>query len=154
MSENLMGYTRNTRAVADMRPSEFAVITIGENQFSLAQSISGTLNQQVRPTFVLGESGVYWNIGYTEGQADIARLAGGGNFFDAFQARDCGLIAGMSVVVDGAKPCLRRNPNLTSGGRGSLRFVDGVYASLAFRMQAGQSEITEAASMRFATISN
>jgi len=147
---DLLGYTRRNNAGDELATSEFAVITLGSGQVSLAQSFDAQLNQQVRPVFVLGDASIHWTHGYAEGRANLSRLAGGVNFFDAFQASECGAVQGLNLSTNGGRPC---KPT-AAGLKGILRFSDGFIESLALRMQAGTTEITEQAGMRFATVAN
>lgn len=145
---DVFGYTRTSRGPGTVSSSEFAAIVLGGGQVSLAQAFDANMRQQVRPVYELGSSAVRWNIGYQEGQANLSRLAGGANFFEAFKAGDCGIISGLSLSVNGNRPCVSPLPS-----RGNLSFSDGVIESLGLRMTVGTSEITESASMRFSGMS-
>jgi len=147
--EDLLGYQRQGQPLRDLGSSEFAVITLAGQILTLAQGLNGSYQQEVRPAFVLGESSVFWLNGFQQGQVELTRLAGGTNFFEAFQAGNCGIISAITVSVNGSKPC----PN-SGSMNGKLRFSDGIIQNLSIRMQAGQSEIVETAIIRVATISN
>lgn len=147
---DILGNNRISRAPSELGSSEFALITLGNGTVSLSQSFSGNLRQQVRPMFVLGDSSLYWTFGYSEGAAEVSRLAGGQNFFDAFQAGQCGIVHSLNLDLQGGKPCAPNNGGL----RSLLRFTDGIIEQLSIRMQAGQTEIQESASMRFANVMN
>jgi hypothetical protein len=149
MSQDLLGYQRTGRSLNGMASSEFAVITLAGGIVTLAQSLQADYTQQVRPAFVLGDNNIYWLAGYQEGSVQLSKLAGGRNFFEAFQAGNCGIVSAITLSLNGGRACAGSNP-----ATGTLRFADGIIASLGVRMQAGQSEIVENATIRVATISN
>jgi len=151
MATDVLGFQRQGRSLQGMAASEFAVITLSGGIVTLAQQFSGDYQQQVRPAFVLGDGNVYWLHGYQEGTIQLTRLAGGRNFFEAFQAGNCGIVNSVVLSLNGGRNCGVGAGNAASG---MLRFSDGVIQSLGVRMQAGQSEIIETATIRVATVQN
>ena len=146
---DILGHTRRGRTTDELKSAEFAVITLNGGNFSLAQSFDAAMRQQVRPVYTLGDSSFFWSFGFSEGSANLSRLAGASNFFEAFGAGECGIVHGLNLSANGGKNC---QPAAANPPTGLLRFNDGIIETLNLRMQAGQSEITESAGMRFSAL--
>lgn len=142
---DIFGYNRTGQPFAQITSSEFAIISLGTGGGgSLMQSISGSYQQDLRPFFSIGDPNLYWVGGFAQGQVDFERAVSNRGFFNGLKG-NCGVISSLSINAGQGQRCA------TAGGGGSggtLAFGGVVLQSVRFRIQAGQSEVIEGASLR------
>ncbi len=140
---SIFGTTRTAKASGEMASSEFAKVTLG-GETSLGQSVNGAYTRQIQTIFELGNPNVYWIGGHENGTLSLGRLVGKNGFFGNLEVGSCGEITPVGVDV-------------TSGtcttGSGGLSISDAVVESVGFQLTAGELQIGETVSIRFASLS-
>lgn len=142
------GYERSGNPTAQIISSEFAIISLGGAQVSLAQSIDGIYQQEVRPVMSIGDPNIYWVTGHPQGTVQLQRLCGKTGFLSAFQGGRCGRIESVTVSATRGQVCAD-----AAGGGGRATFTGGVIQQVGFSMKAGAAEIFESAVIKVASLS-
>lgn len=143
MATDFFGYNRVTKATNQLSSSEFAILTVG-SRVNLCQQTTATYSQEIRPIYEVGAPSVVWVTGHASGTVGFGRLAGSDGFFANLRNTACGQISPVSIN-SGAGSCFT--------GSGTLNFSGAVIESVTLTISAGAIEITEAATLRVASMS-
>lgn len=140
---DIFSYNRTGNSFAQIVGSEFAAVSIGGGGGggNLMQSFQWSYQQDLRPFFAIGDANLYWVQGFPQGQVDFERAVGAAGFYRGLRGR-CGVIANITINATQGAPCAE------AGGGGSVIFGGAIVQSLRGRMQAGQSEVIEGATIR------
>lgn len=144
MSKSIFNTSRGINTSGNIASSEYAAVTIG-SQVALGQNCQGSYTRKIETIFELGNPNLYWLGGHEEGRFDFTRLAGDGKFYSYLKVGDCGEIKNLNINS--------KNGTCTTSG-GKLTFSGAVIESVNWQMTAGQLQISEGCSIRFATLSN
>jgi len=146
MAQEFFGYNRTNNPFAQVVSSEHAVISLGAGKVSLVQSLEADYQQDIRAVFAVGDEGLFWISGHPQGQIQVSRMAGGAQFFSAFNVGSCGRIDSIGISAQGGQLCAP-----TTGG-GNLSFTGGIMQGVRLSMQAGKVEITEGVMIKVASL--
>ncbi len=139
----LFGTNRSAKATGQIASSEFAKITLG-GVISLGQSVNGSYTRNIQTIFEIGNPNVYWLGGHEQGNLQMQRLVGKRGFFADIRPGACGEIKPVAINVTGGT---------CATGSGGLTIGDAILEAVSFGMQAGSLEITDGATLRFASLS-
>lgn len=142
---DIFGYNRTGQPFAQIVSSEFAIVSLGTSgSGNLLQSLSASYQQDLRPFFSIGDPNLYWVAGFPQGQVDFERAVSSQGFFSGLKG-NCGIINSISINAGGGQRCASAGG---SGGGGTVAFGGAIVQSVRLRLQAGQTEVVEGASIR------
>lgn len=141
---DFFSYNRTGAAFAQIVGSEFSTISIGSSTMAgnLLQSFQWNYQQDLRPFFAIGDPNLYWVQGFPQGTIDFERAVGASGFFQGLRGR-CGVINNVALNATQGAPCAQGG-----GGGGTVMFGGAIVQSVRGRLQAGQSEVIEGATIR------
>ncbi len=139
----IFGTNRTAKSAGQMASSEFARITLG-GIVTLGQNCQGSYNRNIQTIFEIGNPNVYWIGGHEQGSLQIQRLVGKGGFFAELKPDACGSISPVSIDISSGK---------CTTGAGGLTIGDAMLEGVSFGFSAQALEISEGATLRFASLS-
>lgn len=143
---DIFGYNRTGQPFAQIVSSEFATVSIGSGgQGNLLQQLSATYQQDLRPFFSIGDPNLYWVTGFPQGQVDFDRAVSTGGFFSGLKGQ-CGVISNISINAGQGQRCA------TAGGGGAVSFGGAIVQAVRLRLQAGQTEVIEGATIKVSSL--
>ena len=142
--KDFFGNKRPVLTTGQIASSEFAVIKVGNNsREALVQSLNVSYNRQVETITEVGSTAIHWVPGRSSGTFTISKLVGN-EFFENWET-ECGIIESLSVNVTGG------NCGFTGGG--AVSFTGGVLVNVGFSLSAQSLQITQNATVNFASMS-
>lgn len=143
---DFFNYNRTGNSFAQIVGSEFSTISVGGGGGNLMQTFQWTYQQDLRAFFAIGDPNLYWIQGFPQGSITFERAVGAGGFYKGLSGK-CGVINNVTLSATQGAPCA------TGGGGGTVVFGGAIVQSLSGRIQAGQSEVIEGATIRVTSLS-
>lgn len=142
---DIFTYQHRDRNNGQVASSDYAVVSIGNKQNALTQSVDVNYGQKIEEVTQVGSTQIYWMPGRPSGTITIQALVGKGGFFAGWKNQKCGVIANSTVRLNKSR--------CGFAGGGKMTFRGGIVESVTAQLNTQRQTIVHGATIKIASLS-